>query len=1463
MKHNIKYVISLVFMLLLTQGAWAEQAVTIITKLNGAAVTTTSPGNVTSAIENGTCTLTVTPASGYYVTKDNITAYSVVTGNVAQAPQRRSPNLDNGPIEVTPKNANADPAGETQYTFAMPDDGSDVEVTVNFKSYQMYSLYIGSTQVTELNAEDVLKDGKVSFTPASESDNNVNTLTLNGATLTVPVKVGLSNLTIDIQGTNTITTAETCLQKIDDAAPAVTFLSTSTTVGSLTLTNTGNGGVNNIGVDNVGSFSFSNQFAVLLTVYEEEDYTSNTYYFTDGSTSVAKIVPSYGVKVGDMQVYADNASDVLKDGKVSFDKSTSKLTLNGASISGVISTSLSNLTIELVGDNMLSQGGSYAALQSSTGEAVTMTIQSTGQTTGSLTMNMPYTNAGTFADEHVTLNITSPLTVVSGSLTGNNKNDNTVVIGESYGLTVAGVTVSKFNASAITGNQIQLNNGGSVSFDLQQKTLTLNNVGFNATSSAPIISSNLDSLTVNIVGSVWFNFNETDPAYVFQSTYNNAVLTFTTTDENPVLSIPRGIDAGAFTGFKTVEYKNGLALSVKEGDVPSYTIALMEAPFVGDFSIDEETGMLTGYIGTANDYEGATIKYAITYADGVHQNVPETSYEESVSLEGPATLTAYIVVGESQSPVTTAKYYGYTQHEIADTLGKTSVAMPAIIPAIQEGDGLTVSYLSDEDIASVADGVIVKGGKVGTTAISAVLSIGVAEPSFTVLNDNYENGYRVEGLTVTVVPTAPSVSLEGGTYDGKQYVTLTPNLPEGVSGFIHYKRIVDGVEKVDSTYSVPLTIDETTTLTYYQEAFDDEGQPFNSETKSVTYVIRQNPELHFWTSDMSYISTGGDYGTIDFDDLGRFTSPTLKAKMGENYTSNLTDLGITYSTSDETVATVDATGKVTIVGGGYVTIKAVSQQTDVYAADSTWYEIAVRPNAPQISLEKGVYYTGTKVGLNATMPNGKMYYKIGDNDTPTEYTDSITLPVGTNEIIAYTYCGTGEKIMESYGGRMVFFVYDKPVFSVASGTYNEPQEVTITTNIPDNDPYVALYYKLNNSQTDSTLYHAGDKIMITETTRVCAYYWVQESDKYVSDPVEAHYVIRQDAGLAFVPDGEYVEVAEYTIGGNENLPLPTLQNENNLTVTYSSENTNVATVDATTGEVTIVGIGETRISATSEQTDVLLEGYAEYPLRVFKDLNYESITVSVADATYTGSAVTPAVTVMDGQTDISAFFDFAYSDNVQVGTNAKVTISPKELTDANNYYVGERTESFTINNRTLEVGKDVQFAEGQKWASLYTTTESLNLPEGVMAYIVTEVSATAATVTPINYVPKNVPVFLENGSTVTTENTSAEGNLLRGTSEQTAVSSIQGKVFGLHNNNLMRVTSGSIPAGRAYLVTDEPQARELSIVFDTDITGIRMTTVNTADDDNWYTMDGRKLQQKPVKKGVYIRNGKKVVINNK
>ena len=31
--------------------------------------------------------------------------------------------------------------------------------------------------------------------------------------------------------------------------------------------------------------------------------------------------------------------------------------------------------------------------------------------------------------------------------------------------------------------------------------------------------------------------------------------------------------------------------------------------------------------------------------------------------------------------------------------------------------------------------------------------------------------------------------------------------------------------------------------------------------------------------------------------------------------------------------------------------------------------------------------------------------------------------------------------------------------------------------------------------------------------------------------------------------------------------------------------------------------------------------------------------------------------------------------------------------------------------------------------------------------------------------------------------------------------------------------------------------------------------------DNWHTLDGRKLSGEPTKSGIYVRNGKKVIVN--
>jgi hypothetical protein len=185
--------------------------------------------------------------------------------------------------------------------------------------------------------------------------------------------------------------------------------------------------------------------------------------------------------------------------------------------------------------------------------------------------------------------------------------------------------------------------------------------------------------------------------------------------------------------------------------------------------------------------------------------------------------------------------------------------------------------------------------------------------------------------------------------------------------------------------------------------------------------------------------------------------------------------------------------------------------------------------------------------------------------------------------------------------------------------------------------------------------------------------------------VEAQYVIRQDAGLAFT-----AEEAEYTIGGENNPDLPTLVNENNVAVTYSSDDKTVATVDAD-GKVTIVGMGETTITAASQQTDELLADEATYVLKVYKDINYSSITVTLSELTYNGQPQTPTVTVKDGETVLTAAVNYLVIAPEAGNTNAVdataanapvVTINAN--TDAEvNYYVGERQVKFGIAPKAL------------------------------------------------------------------------------------------------------------------------------------------------------------------------------------
>lgn len=145
MKLRTKSIITLVALLLLgITEAWAQRAVTVIIQQNGTQVTVSSDGNggmtssagtikVLEPAQDGTVTLTATPATGFYITAEQISVLKTIDGGKAQTRETGVETAVN-PTALTP---NDDPSGETSYSFTMDMAETaeyDYEITANFLS---------------------------------------------------------------------------------------------------------------------------------------------------------------------------------------------------------------------------------------------------------------------------------------------------------------------------------------------------------------------------------------------------------------------------------------------------------------------------------------------------------------------------------------------------------------------------------------------------------------------------------------------------------------------------------------------------------------------------------------------------------------------------------------------------------------------------------------------------------------------------------------------------------------------------------------------------------------------------------------------------------------------------------------------------------------------------------------------------------------------------------------------------------------------------------------------------------------------------------------------------------------------------------------------------------------------------------------------------------------------------------
>lgn len=117
------------------------------------------------------------------------------------------------------------------------------------------------------------------------------------------------------------------------------------------------------------------------------------------------------------------------------------------------------------------------------------------------------------------------------------------------------------------------------------------------------------------------------------------------------------------------------------------------------------------------------------------------------------------------------------------------------------------------------------------------------------------------------------------------------------------------------------------------------------------------------------------------------------------------------------------------------------------------------------------------------------------------------------------------------------------------------------------------------------------------------------------------------------------------------------------------------------------------------------------------------------------------------------------------------------------------------------------------------------------------------------------------------DKTSYSANKLVGVTAPTAITAIDGDYTNLilKDGSFHPTSGGTIKANRAYLhvptASVPSAASSLEIDFE-DETGIGALLNDKEEmiNDKWYTLDGRKLSEQPTAKGIYIHNGKKVMM---
>ncbi len=318
-------------------------------------------------------------------------------------------------------------------------------------------------------------------------------------------------------------------------------------------------------------------------------------------------------------------------------------------------------------------------------------------------------------------------------------------------------------------------------------------------------------------------------------------------------------------------------------------------------------------------------------------------------------------------------------------------------PTLANPYGVEVSYSSSDEAVAAIDGdgniTLVSSGTTSIMASSA------ASGSYTSSSASY-------ALTVNKAEDGISWSTEEFSVALKDSSSVTyPTLNNPGAQSITYSSSNTSVAAINtSSGSITLLSEGSTTITATASATSA------YEASSASYTLTVEGSL---SKAGFYWSASSCTATLASDDN---SFPTL---------ANPNSLSVSYSSSDESIATVSSEGSVTLVGAGTCAIIATSQATDTYAAGSAQYTLKV--------VKQDVSLAWSETSFTAILEDSNTFPSL--SISPSEIASEITYS-SSETSVASIASGSGSISLGSVGTTTISASFPgNDIYKSASASY--------------------------------------------------------------------------------------------------------------------------------------------------------------------------------------------------------------------------------------------------------------------------------------------------------------------------------------------------------------------------------------------------------------------------------------------